>query len=315
LSEPLPKDDRRFFGAVARRNETSAFPDAPADRKECAAGMRRRNGMTVDVEEYFQVWAFAKTTTQAEWETFPSRVNESVATTLRLFDEAEIKATFFTLGWIAERYPEMIRTIADAGHEIASHGYAHKKITEQSPQEFRNDVVRAKEILEEASGQTVIGYRAPSFSISSDNLWALDVLHDTGHLYSSSIYPVVHDHYGMPEASRFPFRAKPGGILEIPISTARIFGKNFPCGGGGYFRLVPYSYFRWATRRLNEVEGQSSVFYFHPWELDPDQPRMRNASLKSNFRHYVNLDRMERRVQRLLSEFLWDRIDNIFLNT
>ena len=233
---------------------------------------------------------------------------------MRLFDEAGVKATFFTLGWIAERHPELIRAIADAGHEIASHGYAHSKITEQSRQEFREDVIRAKEILEEVSGQSVIGYRAPSFSIGSDNLWALDVLAETGHQYSSSIYPVVHDHYGMPEASRFPFRTKTGGILEIPMSTVSIFGRNFPCAGGGYFRLVPYRYFRWTTRKLNEVEGQSSVFYFHPWELDPDQPRMKNISLKSRFRHYVNLDRMECRLQRLLSDFRWDRMDKVFLD-
>jgi len=288
---------------------------APADDMQNAAVMERRNGMSVDVEEYFQVWAFAGTTSRADWDTLPSRVDESVKSTLRLFDEAGIKATFFTLGWIAERHPKMIRAIADAGHEIASHGYAHSKITTQSRREFRDDVTRAKEILEEVSGQTVIGYRAPSFSIGSNNLWALDVLDETGHLYSSSIYPVVHDHYGMPEAPRFPFRAKPGGILEIPLSTTRIFGKNFPCGGGGYFRLVPYTYFHWATRRLNEVERQSSVFYFHPWELDPDQPRMKNISLKSRFRHYVNLNRMERRLQRLLSDFRWDRIDRVFLDT
>lgn len=269
--------------------------------------------MSVDVEEYFQVWAFAGTTRQADWDSFPSRINECLETVLRLFDEADVKATFFTLGWIADRHPQLIRAIADAGHEIASHGYAHSKITEQSQQQFRDDVTRAKKTLEDVSGRRVIGYRAPSFSIGSDNLWALDVLQETGHLYSSSIYPVVHDHYGMPEASRFPFRASPGGILEIPMSTARVFGRNLPSGGGGYFRLVPYRYFRWNIRRLNEIEGQSSIFYFHPWEVDPDQPRMKNVPLKSRIRHYVNLHKTEGRLQRLLADFHWDRMDIIFL--
>ncbi|HNP62607.1 MAG TPA: DUF3473 domain-containing protein [Woeseiaceae bacterium] len=269
--------------------------------------------MSVDVEEYFQVWAFARSTSRADWAGFPSRIRESLGTALRLFDEAGVKATFFTLGWIAERHPDLIRSIADAGHEIASHGYAHAKITEQSQQQFREDVTRAKAILEDVSGQRVLGYRAPSFSIGTDNLWALDVLHETGHEYSSSIYPVVHDHYGMPSASRFPFRLAPGGILEIPMSTANVFGKNLPCGGGGYFRLMPYNYFRWSIRRLNEVEGQSSIFYLHPWELDPDQPRIKNAPLKSRMRHYVNLDKTEGRLRRLLADFRWDRMDRIFL--
>lgn len=269
--------------------------------------------MSVDVEEYFQVWALSTATSRSDWDSIPSRVGESLETVLRLFDEASIKATFFTLGWVADRHPDLIRAIADAGHEIASHGYAHSKITEQSRQEFQDDVIRAKKVLEEVSGQRVIGYRAPSFSIGSDNLWALDVLHETGHLYSSSIYPVVHDHYGMPEASRFPFRTSPNGILEVPMSTASIFGRNFPCGGGGYFRLVPYSYFRWSIRRLNEVEGQSSVFYFHPWELDPNQPRVKDVPLKSRIRHYVNLDKTEGRLRRLLSDFRWDRMDSTFI--
>jgi polysaccharide deacetylase family protein (PEP-CTERM system associated) len=286
-----------------------------ADERKEPAGNTRSNGMSVDVEEYFQVWAFEKSTSRAEWGNFQSRISESLQTTLRLFEEAEVHATFFVLGWIAERHPELIRNIVDAGHEIASHGYAHAKVTSQNSQEFRDDITRAKRILEDTSGCAVIGYRAPGFSIGSDTLWALDILKEEGYLYSSSIYPITHDHYGMPEAPRFSFRPEPDGILEVPLSTVEVFGKNFPCGGGGYFRLAPYSYFRWALKRMNQAEGRPAVFYFHPWELDPDQPRMKNIQLKSRFRHYVNLGRMEGRLRRLLSEFQWDRMDRVFLDT
>ncbi len=306
-------DDRNFSDMFSRDQTRREHPRTASDDVHDVPVVQRRNGMSVDVEEYFQVWALARATSRDDWDTFPSRVNDSLEIALRLFEAADVKATFFTLGWVADRHPKLIRAIADAGHEIASHGYAHVKITDQNRQEFRDDVIRAKQTLEDVSGQRVVGYRAPSFSIGSGNLWALDVLHETGHLYSSSIYPVVHDHYGMPEASRFPFRATPGGILEVPMSTACVFGRNLPCGGGGYFRLVPYRYFRWSIRRLNEVERQSSVFYFHPWELDPDQPRMRNIPLKSRIRHYVNLHRTEGRLQRLLADFQWDRLDNVFL--
>jgi len=270
--------------------------------------------MSVDVEEYFQVWAFAQSISLSDWDSFESRVERSVETTLQLFEKAGVKATFFTLAWVAERHPALIRKIVAAGHELASHGYAHAKVTSQSQEEFRQDVSRAKSILEDLSGQAVIGYRAPSFSIGADNLWALDVLQESGYQYSSSIYPVQHDHYGMPEASRAPFRMRPDGILEIPMTTTKILGKNFPCSGGGYFRVGPYSYFRWAIRKLNRAEGRSAVFYFHPWELDPGQPRMKNIPLRSKFRHYINLGRMEKDIGRLLSDFRWDRMDRVFLH-
>lgn len=275
--------------------------------------MKVVNGMSIDVEEYFQVWAFAHVQSAADWETFPSRVEQCVETALALFEEADVKATFFTLGWIAERHPAMIRAIVEAGHEIASHGYAHAKVNSQTLQEFRQDVTRAKTILEDISGEGVLGYRAPSFSIGADNLEALDVLAETGHLYSSSIYPISHDHYGMPDSSRFAYKPRDNGILEIPMSTVRIFGRNVPCGGGGYFRAAPYRYFKWALGRLNESENERAIFYFHPWELDPDQPRMKKIGFKSHFRHYLNLGRMQNDLRRLLADFRWDRMDRLFL--
>ena len=295
-----------------------AIGGSPAAGSEAIAPMaagadKIRNGMSIDVEEYFQVWAFSRSISPRDWGSFPSRIEESVETALQLFDEAGVSATFFTLGWIAERHPGMITRITAAGHEIASHGYDHGKVTSQTRDEFRKDVTHAKHLLEDVCGQAVLGYRAPSFSIGADNIWALDVLHETGHQYSSSVYPISHDHYGMPEASRFPFRRQPGGILEVPMSTVNFLGRNYPCAGGGYFRLAPYRYFRWAYRRLNHSEGQPAVFYFHPWELDPGQPRMKSVTLKSRFRHYLNLDRTENDLRRLLSDFSWDRMDRIFL--
>lgn len=271
------------------------------------------NAMSIDVEEYFQVWAFARAARKEDWDSFPSRIEQSVDAALELFGAAGVRATFFTLGWIAERHPAMIRRIVDAGHELGSHGYAHDKVTDLTRETFREDIVRAKSILENISGQPVLGYRAPSFSIGESNLWALDLLQEAGYRYSSSIYPIAHDHYGMPRASRFPFRRESGGILEVPMSTARVYGRNFPCAGGGYFRLIPYRYFRWAVRRLNEAEGRPAIFYYHPWELDPDQPRIQGISTMSRFRHYVNLSRMAGRLERLLSDFRWGRMDQIFL--
>ena len=273
------------------------------------------NGLSIDVEEYFQVWAFNKEMPRSVWDAQPSRVEASIDCALRVFADAGVNATFFTLGWIAERHAEMIRRIADAGHEIASHGYDHRKVTELSADEFRDDVIRAKSILEDVSGQQVTGYRAPSFSILDSNLWALDILEETGHLYSSSIFPISHDHYGMPDASRFPFKPGTGDLLEVPMSTVNVLGRNLPCAGGGYFRFAPYRYFRWAVRKINHEDGRPAVFYFHPWELDPEQPRVRHAPLKSRFRHYLNLHRMESDLRRLLSDFSWDRMDRVFLGS
>ncbi|RME35693.1 MAG: DUF3473 domain-containing protein [Gammaproteobacteria bacterium] len=267
--------------------------------------------MTVDVEDYFQVSAFDTHIGRGRWDEQPSRVEANVERILELFEDADARATFFTLAWIAERHPAMVRSIVAAGHELASHGCEHIRVTGQTPDEFRADARRSKAVLEEIGGVEVTGYRAASFSIGQENLWALEVLAEVGYRYSSSIYPVRHDHYGMPEAPRFAFR-HPGGLLEVPVSTVRLMGRNWPCGGGGYFRLLPYRYYRWAFRRLNDREGQPGVFYFHPWELDPEQPRQDDLPLKTRFRHYHNLDGMERDLKRLLADFRWDRMDQVF---
>lgn len=271
------------------------------------------NAMSVDVEDYFQVLAFEPWLKGRDWASFECRIPRNVDRILELFAARGVKATFFTLGWVAERYPELVRRIAGEGHEIASHGLRHVRVTQQTPAEFRADVTRTKHLLEDITGTAVRGYRAASYSIGERNLWALDVLQECGHVYSSSIYPIRHDIYGMPQAPRFAFRTRPGSILEIPVTTVNVLGRKAPCGGGGYFRLLPYAAFRWALRRVNARDRQPAVFYFHPWEIDPGQPRVREAGLRSKFRHYLNLGRMERRLQRLLADFRWQRMDRVFL--
>lgn len=273
------------------------------------------NAMTVDVEDYFQVSAFDRHIPRDSWPSLPCRVERNIDRILDVMGENGIKATFFTLGWIAERYPAMVRRIVDNGHELASHGYAHRRATDQAAEDFSDDVVRSKKLLEDVGGRPVLGYRAPSFSIGVANLWALDVLHQAGYRYSSSIYPIRHDHYGMSDAPRFAFRpAGPDGLLELPITTVRIFRHNLPAGGGGYFRLFPYPVSRWFLRRVNTHDRQPGIFYFHPWEIDPGQPRQPGIGLKTRFRHYLNLDRMEARIRALARDFRWDRMDHIFLN-
>ncbi len=272
------------------------------------------NAMTIDVEDYFQVSAFASTIPRKQWESLPCRVERNIDIALALLDEGKAHATFFTLGWIAERYPTIVRRIVDNGHELASHGYGHQRVSELSRNEFIEDISRAKKTLEDLSGSPVIGYRAPSFSIGADNLWALDLLQEAGYQYSSSIYPIRHDHYGMPDAPRFAHypRGK-DGMLELPPTTAILLGRNLPAAGGGYFRQLPYQASRWLIRRVNRQDGKPCIFYFHPWELDPDQPRQFNISAKTRFRHYVYLKRMESRIQSLLRDFHWDRMDHIFM--
>lgn len=271
------------------------------------------NAMTVDVEDYFQVSAFENTIDRADWNDLPLRVGRNMERILALYDRYDIKATFFVLGWVAERLPSMVQDVVAAGHELASHGYGHERVTTMTPGEFREDLLRAKGILEDLGGVSIKGYRAPSYSIGRDNLWALDVLQETGHQYSSSIYPIHHDLYGMPEAPRFPFFHKPGGLLEIPITTVMLADKPMPCGGGGYFRLFPYALSRWALQKVHRNDGKPCVFYYHPWEIDPNQPRQTDAGFKSRFRHYLNLSRMEGRVEQLLKDFQWDRMDRVFL--
>ena len=272
------------------------------------------NAMTIDVEDYFQVSAFESHIARETWPQLACRVEANIDRILALLDGAGIKATFFTLGWIAERYPAMVRRIVSQGHELASHGYAHRRASDQTEIEFRDDVGRSKALLEDIGGQRVLGYRAPSFSIGSRNLWALDVLLNAGYRYSSSIYPIRHDHYGMPDAPRFAFYPNGSdGLLELPITTVRMMRRNLPAGGGGYFRFFPYAMSRWLMRRVNDRDGQAAIFYFHPWELDPGQPKQQNIGFKTRFRHYVNLDRMESRLQALTRDFRWGRMDTIFL--
>ncbi len=271
------------------------------------------NALSVDVEDYFQVSAMAPYVARSDWDTIPCRVARNVDRLLALFEQHNAGATFFVLGWIAERYPEVVRRIVASGHELASHGYAHLRATDQTPEEFLADIVGAKKILEDIAGVAVRGYRAPSFSIGSTNPWAFDCILEAGYRYSSSVYPVKHDHYGIPDAPRFPYHAR-DGLVEVPITTARVLGRNLPAGGGGYFRLAPYALSHWAIRTINEREGRPAIFYLHPWEIDPEQPQIRGAGLKTRFRHYLNLERMESRLKRLTSDFRWDRIDRAFLS-
>jgi polysaccharide deacetylase family protein (PEP-CTERM system associated) len=274
------------------------------------------NALTIDVEDYFQVSAFAPHIARADWPRLECRVEANIERILLLLDSRRIHATFFTLGWIAERYPAMLRRMAAGGHEVASHGYAHLRASEQSAAQFADDVRRSKAILEQITGLPVRGYRAPSFSIGAANLWAFDVLQEAGYRYSSSIYPIRHDHYGMPDAPRFAWRPRgPHGVLELPVSTVHLRGRNLPAGGGGYFRLMPYALSRWLLRRINSRDGQAGIFYFHPWELDPGQPRPLGLSARTRFRHYLNLGCMEARLARLTRDFAWDRMDRIFLES
>lgn len=274
--------------------------------------MLLENAMTIDVEDYFQVSAFAPHIERSSWDSLPCRVERNVDRILGLLDVKRAQATFFTLGWIAERHPGLVRRISGAGHEVASHGYGHLRASDQTREQFRDDVTRSKAILEDLTGKPVRGYRAPSFSIGPDNLWALDVLAECGYQYSSSIYPIKHDHYGMPDAPRFAFRPRPNGVLEFPVTTMSLLRRNFPAGGGGYFRLAPYALSRWVMRRVNRADGEPCIFYFHPWEIDPEQPRPKGLTLKTRFRHYVNLSRMESRIASLLNDFAWNRLDRVY---
>jgi polysaccharide deacetylase family protein (PEP-CTERM system associated) len=262
------------------------------------------NVMTVDVEDYFQVSAFERSVARPEWDGFESRVTRNTERLLEVFDAADIHATFFVLGWVGERFPGLVRKIIRAGHEIASHGYAHRLIYETSPREFRDDLRRARTVLESAAGEPVVGYRAPSYSITADSLWALDVLIEEGYTYDASIYPIRHDRYGIPSAPRFlhQIQRKVGSIWELPGATVRVAGLNLPMGGGGYFRLLPYRWTRFGIRRVNARDGRPAVFYVHPWEIDPSQPRLSGPWL-SRLRHYRNLARTEDRLRRLLQDF------------
>jgi len=271
------------------------------------------NALTIDVEDYFQVSAFAPYIDRADWDTCVCRVERNVARILAMLDEHRVKATFFTLGWIADRYPGIVRDIVAGGHELASHGYGHQRASDLEPQAFFEDIHRAKALLEELGGTEVKGYRAPSFSIGAGNRdWAFECLARAGYRYSSSVYPVRHDHYGMPDAPRFVHVVHPP-LIEVPPTTVRAFNRNWPASGGGFFRLLPYALSRRLIAHVNRRDGESAVFYFHPWEIDAGQPRVPGIDAKTRFRHYVNLHRMETRLHRLLQDFRWGRMDSLFL--
>lgn len=272
-----------------------------------------RNAMTVDVEDYFQVSAFENNIGRESWDSIACRVEANVENILELFATKNTSATFFTLGWIGKRYPQIIKKIVDNGHELASHGWGHQRANTQTRGAFREDISSSKKLLEDISGAPVKGYRAPSYSICRENLWAFDELVEVGFEYSSSVAPVRHDLYGIPDAPRFPFKVSEGRLIEIPISTICVAGQNIHCSGGGWFRLFPYSFSRWAINQVNTKENKSCIFYFHPWELDPQQPRVKGISLKSRLRHYLNLEKMRGRLEKLLSDFEWGRVDDIFI--
>ena len=271
------------------------------------------NALSVDVEDYYQVQALAGVYGRDAWEACESRVERNTDAILQTFAEAGAKATFFTLGWIAERHPDLVRRIVAQGHELASHGYCHARVDSQTPEVFRADVRKTRTILEDISGARVRGYRAATFSVGPHTPFAWRVLEEEGYAYSSSVYPVVRDNYGVRDAPRVPYR--PAGaerLTEIPISTLRLGGRNWPIGGGGYFRLLPYAASRAAIARLNDAEGAPAVFYIHPWEVDPGQPRPTGVPLKSRLRHYLNLDKTGERLGRLARAFRWDRMDRVF---
>lgn len=270
------------------------------------------NAMTIDVEDYYHVSAFDRTVARADWHQMESRVEASTHRLLDLFDETGVVGTFFMLGWVAEQCPGLGRVIAARGHEIASHGFGHRLIYEQTPAEFRADIRRSKALLEDQVGQAVLGYRAPSYSITRRSLWALDVLIEEGFEYDSSIFPMRHDRYGIPDAPRHAYHVvRPSGaMLEIPPSTVRVRSVNLPAAGGGYFRILPYNWTRWGVARINNREGRPAVFYLHPWELDPGQPRLPVDRI-GRFRHYRNLAHTESRLRRLVAEFAFDSIRSL----
>lgn len=270
------------------------------------------NAMTVDVEDYFQVQAFASHVDRAEWDSFPRRVEANVDRILAQFARANVQATFFTLGWIARRHPAMVRRILAHGHELASHGWDHTRADSQDRETFRQDVQRTRALLEDIGGVAVTGYRAATFSIGAGNPWAFGVLRDAGYRYSSSVNPIAHDLYGMPDAPRAPFQPDGDGFWEIPMTTVRALGRNWPCSGGGYFRLLPSALYLAGLARVNRAEGRPGIFYFHPWEIDPDQPRIAGVGWRSRLRHYTRLPGMAARLDQVLAGFTWDRMDRVF---
>jgi polysaccharide deacetylase family protein (PEP-CTERM system associated) len=271
-----------------------------------------KNALSVDVEDWFQVGAFETVIDRGSWESRERRVERNTDAVLALFEEAEVKATFFTLGWVAARHPALIRRIAETGHELASHGWDHKRVFNMSVAEFRDDLIRARGEIEQASGQKVSGYRAPSFSIDQRTPWAHEVLAEHGYAYSSSVAPIRHDHYGWPGSPRFAWRPVAGsGLIELPVTTFELAGRRFAAGGGGFFRLLPYRLSNWAVARVNAREERPAIFYFHPWDMDVDQPRVADAPIKSKLRHYTNLSVMRPKLLKLLNAHEWGRTDEV----
>ncbi len=271
-----------------------------------------RNALSVDVEDWFQVGAFETVISRSDWDSLECRVEANCDAVLALFDDAGIKGTFFTLGWVAQRYPALMRRIVDGGHELASHGYGHDRVFSFTPAQFAADIQRARKLIEDTSGAMVSGYRAPSFSIDQRTPWAHEILAEQGYTYSSSVAPVKHDHYGWADAPRFAFRPVAGSdFLEIPVTTAMLGSKRLAAGGGGFFRLLPYAFSRWAIKQVNTDEERPAIIYFHPWEIDPGQPRVTNAPIKSKLRHYTKLGAMAGKLRRLAGDFEWERLDAV----
>jgi polysaccharide deacetylase family protein (PEP-CTERM system associated) len=270
------------------------------------------NALSVDVEDWFQVGAFENVISRADWDKIPPRVERNADAVRALFARAGVKATFFTLGWVAERYPALIRRIVADGHEIASHGWDHRRVHTMDAAEFRHDVERVHQAIVDACGVAPTGYRAPSFSIDARTPWAHRVLAELGYAYSSSVAPIAHDHYGWREASRFAFRpVADSSLIELPVTTVEIAGRRLAAGGGGFFRLLPYRFSDWAVGRVNRSDQRPAIFYFHPWEIDPRQPRVEQAPLKSRLRHYTNLSKMEPKLLKLLAAHRWGRTDAV----
>ncbi|CAN5117229.1 DUF3473 domain-containing protein [soil metagenome] len=268
------------------------------------------NALSVDVEDWFQVGAFESTIGRADWDGLAHRVERNTDAVLALLDDVGVKATFFTLGWVAERYPALLRRIAQGGHEVASHGYDHQRVFTFSPEAFRADLRKSRDLIETAAGCAVTGYRAPSFSIDARSPWAHEILAEEGYAYSSSVAPIAHDHYGWPDSPRFAWAPVAGStMIELPVTTAKFMGRTLAAGGGGFFRLLPYGFSRWAIGQVNHVAQRPAIIYFHPWEIDPDQPRVADAPLRSKLRHYTNLGAMAGKLRRLTGDFAWGRVD------
>ncbi len=271
-----------------------------------------RNALSVDVEDWFHVGAFENVIARDSWDGCDCRVERNTDALLQMFDDAGIKATFFSLGWVAERYPALMRRIAEAGHELGNHGSNHDRVFTLSRDQFSADISRARKAIEDASGFAVTGYRAPSFSIDPRTPWAHEVLAEQGYVYSSSVAPIAHDHYGWADAPRFAFKPVKGSdLIEIPVTTAMLGPKRLAAGGGGFFRILPYAFSRWAVRQVNGQDERPAIIYFHPWEIDPDQPRVANAPIKSKLRHYTNLKAMAPKLKQFMQDFQWERLDAI----